>query len=70
MVRSLSATACANACAAIIAETNARQQIAATLLGHVHFLTPSEIEFARRVPPKDPDRAWQLWKQKAMHGEG
>src|SRR5437660_901597 len=43
---------------AVIAETNARQQIAATLLGRVHFLTPSEIEFARRVPPKAPDRAW------------
>jgi ribulose-5-phosphate 4-epimerase/fuculose-1-phosphate aldolase len=54
---------------AVIAETNARQQIAATLLGPVHFLTPSEIEFARRVPPKDPDRAWQLWKRKAMGGK-
>ena len=51
---------------AVIAETNARQQIAATLLGPVHFLTASEIEFARRVPSKDPDRAWQLWKRKAM----
>jgi ribulose-5-phosphate 4-epimerase/fuculose-1-phosphate aldolase len=54
---------------AIISETNARQQIQATLLGPVHFLTESEIEFARRSPPKDPDRAWQLWKKKAM-GEG
>jgi len=51
---------------AVIAESNARQQIAATLLGPVHFLTASEIEFARRVPSKDPDRAWQLWKRKAM----
>jgi hypothetical protein len=32
----------------------------------VHFLTPSELAFARRTPPKDPDRAWQLWKQRAM----
>jgi ribulose-5-phosphate 4-epimerase/fuculose-1-phosphate aldolase len=51
---------------AIIAETNARQQLQATLLGPVHFLTASEIEFAKRVAPKDPDRAWQLWKKKAM----
>jgi ribulose-5-phosphate 4-epimerase/fuculose-1-phosphate aldolase len=51
---------------AIIAETNARQQIEATVLGPVHFLTPSEIEYARRAKPKDPERAWQLWKQKAM----
>jgi ribulose-5-phosphate 4-epimerase/fuculose-1-phosphate aldolase len=51
---------------AIIAERNARQQIEATLLGPVHFLTQSELEFAQRTKPKDPDRAWQLWKQKAM----
>ena len=51
---------------AIIAESNAKQQIQATLLGPVHFLTPSEIEYARRMKPKDPDRAWQLWKQRAM----
>jgi ribulose-5-phosphate 4-epimerase/fuculose-1-phosphate aldolase len=51
---------------AIIAERNARQQIEATLLGRVHFLTQSELEFAQRTKPKDPDRAWQLWKQKAM----
>jgi HCOMODA/2-hydroxy-3-carboxy-muconic semialdehyde decarboxylase len=55
---------------AIIAETNARQQLQATLLGRVHFLTASEIEFARRAPPKDPDRAWQLWKKKAMGEQG
>ena len=54
---------------AIIAETNARQQLQATLLGRVHFLTASEIEFAKRAPPKDPDRAWQLWKKKAMHDQ-
>ena len=53
---------------AIIAESNARQQIQATLLGPVHFLTLSEIEYARRQKPKDPDRAWQLWKQRAMGG--
>jgi HCOMODA/2-hydroxy-3-carboxy-muconic semialdehyde decarboxylase len=51
---------------AIIAEKNARQQIEATLLGPVQFLTESEIEFARRSKPKDPDRAWQLWKRQAM----
>ena len=51
---------------AIIAERNARAQIEATLLGPVHFLTASEIAYARRAKPKDPDRAWQLWKAKAM----
>jgi ribulose-5-phosphate 4-epimerase/fuculose-1-phosphate aldolase len=51
---------------AIIAERNARQQIEATVLGPVKFLTQSEIEFARRAKPKDPDRAWQLWKRQAM----
>jgi ribulose-5-phosphate 4-epimerase/fuculose-1-phosphate aldolase len=55
---------------AVIAETNARQQIQATALGPVHFLTASEIAFAQRSQPKDPDRAWQLWKQKAMRGGG
>ena len=53
---------------AIIAESNAKQQIQATLLGPVHFLTPSEIEYAKRMKPKDPDRAWQLWKRRAMGG--
>ena len=51
---------------AIIAKTNARQQLQATMLGRVKFLTASEIEFAKRTPPKDPDRAWQLWKKQAM----
>jgi ribulose-5-phosphate 4-epimerase/fuculose-1-phosphate aldolase len=51
---------------AIIAETNARAQLQAAALGGVHFLTPSEVAFARRTPPKDPDRAWRLWKQRAM----
>jgi HCOMODA/2-hydroxy-3-carboxy-muconic semialdehyde decarboxylase len=51
---------------AIIAESNAKQQIQAALLGAVHFLKPSEIAYARRSKPKDPDRAWQLWKQRAM----
>jgi HCOMODA/2-hydroxy-3-carboxy-muconic semialdehyde decarboxylase len=51
---------------AILAENNARLQLQATLLGPVHFLTASEIEFGRRMKPKDPDRAWQLWKAKAM----
>jgi ribulose-5-phosphate 4-epimerase/fuculose-1-phosphate aldolase len=51
---------------AIIAESNAKQQIQATLLGPVHFLTASEIEYAKRQKPKDPDRAWRLWKQQAL----
>ncbi|MEA2904003.1 MAG: hypothetical protein QOI12_1390 [Alphaproteobacteria bacterium] len=50
---------------AVIAETNARAQIEASILGPVHFLTASEIDYARRVKPKDPDRAWQLWKARA-----
>jgi ribulose-5-phosphate 4-epimerase/fuculose-1-phosphate aldolase len=53
---------------AIIAETNAKQQLQAALLGPVHFLTTSEIEYAKRQQPKDPDRAWRLWKQQAMGG--
>jgi HCOMODA/2-hydroxy-3-carboxy-muconic semialdehyde decarboxylase len=53
---------------AIIAESNAKLQMQATLLGPVHFLTPSEIEYAGRAKPKDPDRAWQLWKRRAMGG--
>jgi ribulose-5-phosphate 4-epimerase/fuculose-1-phosphate aldolase len=55
---------------AIIAESNAKQQIQATLLGPVHFLTTSEIDYAKRMKPKDPDRAWQLWKQRAMRENG
>jgi HCOMODA/2-hydroxy-3-carboxy-muconic semialdehyde decarboxylase len=51
---------------AVIAERNARQQIEATTLGPVKFLTQTEIAFARRSKPKDPDRAWQLWKRQAM----
>src|SRR6266540_2066738 len=51
---------------AIIAETNARAQIEATILGPVHFLTASEIAYAKRMQPKDVDRAWQHWKRKAM----
>jgi HCOMODA/2-hydroxy-3-carboxy-muconic semialdehyde decarboxylase len=51
---------------AILAENNARLQLQAAALGPVHFLTASEIEFGKRVQPKDPDRAWQLWKAKAM----
>jgi HCOMODA/2-hydroxy-3-carboxy-muconic semialdehyde decarboxylase len=53
---------------AILAERNGRAQIEATILGPVKFLTASEIEFAKRNKPKDPDRAWQLWKQQAMNG--
>jgi HCOMODA/2-hydroxy-3-carboxy-muconic semialdehyde decarboxylase len=56
---------------AIIAESNAKQQLQAAVLGPVHFLNASEIDYARRMKPKDPDRAWQLWKQRAMHnGQG
>jgi HCOMODA/2-hydroxy-3-carboxy-muconic semialdehyde decarboxylase len=51
---------------AVYAESNARQQIEATMLGPVQFLTASELAYARRMKPKDPDRAWQLWKTKAM----
>jgi ribulose-5-phosphate 4-epimerase/fuculose-1-phosphate aldolase len=51
---------------AIIAETNARYQLQAALLGPIHFLADSEIAFARRSQPKDPDRAWRLWKDRAM----
>ena len=50
---------------AIIAETNARQQIEATILGPVRFLTASEIAYARRQKPKDADRAWHHWKRQA-----
>jgi ribulose-5-phosphate 4-epimerase/fuculose-1-phosphate aldolase len=50
---------------AVIAETNARQQIEATILGPVRFLTASEIAYARRQKPKDADRAWQHWKRRA-----
>jgi HCOMODA/2-hydroxy-3-carboxy-muconic semialdehyde decarboxylase len=53
---------------AILAENNARLQLQAAVLGPVHFLTSSEIAFGRRAKPKDPDRAWQLWKAKAMKG--
>jgi ribulose-5-phosphate 4-epimerase/fuculose-1-phosphate aldolase len=51
---------------AVIAETNARHQLQAALLGPIHFLTESEIAFAKRAQPKDPDRAWRLWKDRAM----
>src|SRR6266545_629297 len=51
---------------AIIAETNARAQIEATILGPVHFMTASEIAYTKRMQPKDVDRAWQHWKRKAM----
>ncbi len=44
---------------AIIAETNARAQIEATMLGPVQFLTASELAYAQRSKPKDADRAWR-----------
>jgi HCOMODA/2-hydroxy-3-carboxy-muconic semialdehyde decarboxylase len=53
---------------AVIAESNARQQLAAAALGPVHFLTASEIAYARRSKPKDADRAWNHWKKQAMGG--
>src|SRR5262249_6766732 len=49
---------------AVYAEQNARQQLQASALGPVHFLTESEIAYSRRARPKDPDRAWNLWKAK------
>src|SRR5262249_551487 len=49
----------------VIAETNARQQIEATILGPVRFLTPSELAYAQRQKPKDADRAWRHWKRQA-----
>jgi ribulose-5-phosphate 4-epimerase/fuculose-1-phosphate aldolase len=51
---------------AVIAETNARYQLQAAPLGPIHFLTDSEIAYAKRAQPKDPDRAWRLWKERAM----
>jgi ribulose-5-phosphate 4-epimerase/fuculose-1-phosphate aldolase len=50
---------------AIIAEKNAREQLQAALLGPTQFLTKSELDYGARMQPKDPDRAWRLWKQKA-----
>jgi HCOMODA/2-hydroxy-3-carboxy-muconic semialdehyde decarboxylase len=50
---------------AIIAEANARQQIEATILGPVSFLTASELAYAQRQKPKDADRAWRHWKRQA-----
>src|SRR6266446_6728514 len=51
---------------AVIAEANARQQIEATILGPVRFLTASEIAYGQRQKPKDADRAWRHWKRQAM----
>ncbi len=51
---------------AVIAETNARHQIEATILGPVRFLTASEIAYAQRQKPKDADRAWRHWKRQAQ----
>jgi ribulose-5-phosphate 4-epimerase/fuculose-1-phosphate aldolase len=51
---------------AVIAEVNARAQLQAAVLGPVHFLTASELAYARRMKPKDPDRAWRYWKSQAM----
>ena len=50
---------------ALIAETNARQQIEATILGPVRFLTASELAYAQRQKPKDADRAWRHWRRQA-----
>ena len=50
---------------AVIAETNARQQIEATILGPARFLTASELAYAQRQKSKDADRAWRHWKRQA-----
>ena len=47
---------------AIISEVNAKAQLQAAVLGPVHFLTASELDFAQRQKPKDPDRGWRYWK--------
>ena len=51
---------------AVIAEVNAKAQLQAAVLGPVHFLTASELTYAQRMKPKDPDRGWRYWKTKAM----
>ena len=32
-------------------------------------MSVDEIAYARRQKPKDPDRAWRLWKARAMREE-
>ncbi len=54
---------------AVVAETNARQQLQASVLGPVQFLTQSEIDH-RRKGSRDPDRAWTAWLQEARAARG
>jgi ribulose-5-phosphate 4-epimerase/fuculose-1-phosphate aldolase len=49
---------------AVVAEANAQQQLQASVLGPVQFLTEAEIEH-RRKGSRDPDRAWNAWLQEA-----
>ena len=49
---------------AVVADLNARQQLQATTLGEVQFLTESELAY-RRKGSRDPDRSWFKWKQQA-----
>jgi len=51
---------------AIYTEVNARQQVVAMLLGPVIYLNPEESRYAADNVPQDPDRAWNLWKHKAL----
>ena len=55
---------------AIYAEVNSRQQVVAMQLGDVYFLTDEEIAANAESPPADPDRAWNLWKTRAMRAMG
>lgn len=51
---------------AVYAEINARQQVVAMQLGDITFLTDEEIAANAEATPADPDRAWNLWKTRAM----
>jgi len=54
---------------AVVAESNAQQQLQASVLGPVQFLTQSEIVH-RRKGSRDPDRAWNAWLQQARAARG
>ena len=51
---------------AIYTEVNAGQQVVAMQLGPVVYLNPEEARYAADHVPQDPDRAWDLWKRKAL----
>lgn len=51
---------------AIYTEVNARQQVVAMFLGPVVYLSTEESRSSADNVPQDPDRAWDLWKQKAL----